>query len=70
MKTIVLKVSGSDFTLVDSPDGLHLAFYYVARAISGHWKVELIRYGSDNGSFWYNFRDTDGDLLYQIRILV
>ena len=70
MKAIVLKITGDNFVLSNSPDNLHLAFNFIRQAlIDVPWGLEIIEYGTD-ASFWYNIRNTDGDLLYQIRILV
>ena len=69
MESIVLKITGPDFTLAGSPGELHLAFNYVRLAIGRPWKIEIIEYGPDV-SFWYNFRAvSDNELLYQIRVL-
>ena len=70
MKVIVLEVKDAVFTLANCPDDLHLAFNFVREALIGQpWSLEIIEYGPQE-SFWYNIRNANSDLLYQIRILV
>ena len=66
---ILLKVTETGFVLESSLDTLHKAFGYLQSVLMERWKVEFIIYG-DGDSFWYNIRrESDNELLYQIRVL-